>query len=257
MADINGSAGGVLQRLNAEWHHLAGSPATAAALQRWTRHEPALAGVTDLHTLHDVVHDRDHWHRADTILAALTRLAAVDGHNDPLAARVLLQLLVPRAAALSRHLAGIIGDYDTAQATVLSELAIGIRTFPWQRRPRAIAANLLLDAKQRIIRSRRRNRHETPTGLAIDAQVSDLATADNTDTGLLAVRELLTRACRTGIIDTFEANLLFAHHALDIPISQLVPQLGKSRSSLYAIRADAEKRLRKALAADPASTREG
>jgi hypothetical protein len=238
----------LLLRLNAEWNYLASSPASTATLQRWASHEPVLISFTDLHILRDVVHDRSDLDRSDKLLAALTRLGAIDGHNELLAARVLLQLLIPGAVRLAQHLTRIVGDRDTAQATVLSDLAILIRTFPWQRRRHRIAANLLLDTRQKILRCRQlRGGYETPIGLHPDPQeVTGTTTPDPTDTTFLA-RDLLTNACRTGVIDTFEARLLLANHVLDIPLSQLVSRLGRSRASLYAIRAAATERLRHAL----------
>src|SRR5690606_40009859 len=82
------------------------------------------------------------------ILAALVRLAAVTGHGDQFAARMVLQLLVPGAIRLARSLAAHGGDLAAIEAAVFAELAILIRTYPWQRRPRSTAANLLLDCRQ-------------------------------------------------------------------------------------------------------------
>lgn len=232
------------RRLDAEWEQLVAAPATAAALARWGRLEPDLAGWSDLDALRATVHDRSNLERSDRILAALTRLAAVTGHGDTLAARVVLQLLVPGAIRLGHSLAEMIGDRATSEAVVFAELAILIRTYPWRRRPHRIAANLLLDCRQRIIRNQQRTRLETCVGL----QLHDTAAVAWEDRdGDLALRDLLQWACRCGVLNRFEAQLLVANHVAEIPMNQLAARFGRSRSTLFTIRASAEERLRRAL----------
>lgn len=232
------------RRLDTEWQHLVTSPAAAAALARWRHLEPALDGLANLDTLRTAVHDRTNLERGDQILAALVRLAAVTGHGDQLAARVVLQLLVPGAIRLGQSLATMIGDPATSEAAVFAELTILIRTYPWQRRPGRIAANLLLDCRQRLIRHYHRTRPEICAGLWLyDTSVP--SQADGTDR--LALHDLLWWARRRGILNRFEAQLLVASHVADIPMNQLAAQFGRSRSTLFTIRASAEERLRRAL----------
>ncbi|MPZ27292.1 MAG: hypothetical protein GEV12_13000 [Micromonosporaceae bacterium] len=239
-------------RLDNEWLHLVSSPATAAALARWGRLEPALDGWADLDALRAAVHDRADLERGDQILAALVRLAAVTGHGDVLAARVVLQLLVPGAIRLGQSLAAMVGDQHTSEAAVFAELTILIRTYPWQRRPRRIAANLLLDCRQRLIRTHHRTRPEISAGLSLHDTTSTATTAADNDERL-ALHDLLWWARRHGILNRFEAQLLVASHVADIPMSQLVNRFGRSRSTLFTIRASAEERLRRALTASPVS----
>jgi hypothetical protein len=235
------------RRLDAEWRHLATSPAAAAALTRWSRLEPAIGGWADLDSLRAAVHDRADLARGDEILAALVRLAAVTGHGDVLAARVVLQLLVPGAIRLGQSLAPMIGDPATSEAAVFAELTILIRTYPWQRRPRRIAANLLLDCRQRLIRHHHRVRPEISAGLSLHDTFPEVADSDER----LALHDLLWWARRRGILSRFEAQLLVASHVADIPMNQLAVRFGRSRSTLFTIRASAEERLRRALTAGP------
>src|SRR5690606_17263358 len=88
-APADPSTAGLLARLDSEWRHLAHSRATAAVLRSWGTREPALAGWADLDELRAAVHHRADPVRADRLLAALVRLAAVDGHDDRLAARTV------------------------------------------------------------------------------------------------------------------------------------------------------------------------
>lgn len=231
-------------RLDVEWEHLRRSPQAADALARWGQVEPALAGWPDLDRLAAAVQDRSDPAGCDRILAALVRLAAVTGHGDQFAARMVLQLLVPGAIRLARSLAAHGGDLATIEAAVFAELAILIRTYPWQRRPRSTAANLLLDCRQRLVRGYQRTRAEVSVGLELGESHAGAA-ADGDDP--LALKDLLWWAHRHGVLDPFEAQLLVASHVQQIPMTELASKLGRSRSSLFMIRSSAEKRLRRAL----------
>jgi hypothetical protein len=234
----------LIARLDAEWQHLAGSRATATTLAGWRRLEPVLAGHRDLESLRTVAHNRADPTAADALLAALTRLAAIDGHDQPLAARVILQLLLPGAIRLAGSLRGMLGT-DAAGA-VLGEVAIGARTYPWRRRPRAVAANLLLDARLRLTRRFHRHGRETPTGLVPDHDDCGTTVMEYAE-ATLAVHHLLAWAQDNGVLDAFETRLLIACHLQDQPISQLVTPLGTSRARLYTTHAAAVRRLRHAL----------
>jgi hypothetical protein len=238
------------RQLDAEWERLATAPSTRRALARWSSVEPALAGWSDLEQLRGVAHDRTDPARADQILAALVRLAALDGHADRFATRVLLQLLIPGAVRLAGSLAPMLGDRSAAEAAVFAELAIGIRTYPWRRRPRRVAANLLLDCRQRLTRRHQRTRPEVPAGVGsdLDPQIPDTSSIEAAEAAV-ALRDLLAWARRHGVLDPLEARLLLASHVHDIPVSELVAVFGRSRSSLFAARASAERRLRQALTA--------
>lgn len=241
-------------RLDTEWQHLVTAPATADAIAKWHHLEPELAGYSDLESLRDAVHDRTDLDGGDRILAALVRLAAVTGHGDTLAARVVLQLLVPGAIRLGHRLSTMIGDRVSSEAVVFAELTILIRTYPWQRRPRRIAANLLLDCRQRLIRSYHRTHPEICAGLTIH---DPAAITEHHHDDELALHDLLRWARRRGILNKLEAQLLVASHVADIPMNQLVTRFGRSRSTLFAIRASAEQRLRHALSSGPASPGRG
>lgn len=236
-------------RLDAEWEQLAGSFRAARALRRWAEREPMLASFPDLHWLRATVHDRGTPERSDHLLGALVRLAAVDGGDDQLAARTVLQLLLPGALRLAGTVAAASRDPVDAEAAVLAELMIGIRTFPWRRRRRAIAANLLLDTRQRLFRSRHRTGREVATGLDREAPAGSGTPATELDQdGSVALNHLLRWAQQQRILDRFETTLLVGWHVYEIPVGQLVTRLGRSRSRLFQIRADAERRLREALA---------
>jgi hypothetical protein len=86
---------------------------------------------------------------ADEVIGALVRLAAADGADDPDAVLVLLHLLSGGVRALAAKLAHL---SDNILPLVVGELTCRIRRYPWQRRTRAHAKNLLLDTKQALLR---------------------------------------------------------------------------------------------------------
>jgi len=114
---------------------------------RWALVEPALlmvGGPSGLPAALARGVDRD---SADALLGALIRLAAADGGDEQDAVLVVLHALADGAAALARQVAHRTAD---SLSVVVGELTCQIRAFPWRRRTRAYAANLLADTKHQL-----------------------------------------------------------------------------------------------------------
>ena len=92
---------------------------------------------------------RPHPADADRVLLALVRRAVA---GDALAARVLLQLLLPGTRALARRWWAL-GDADERAAAAVTAVYHRIRRYPIERRPGRVAANILLDAAQELRRA--------------------------------------------------------------------------------------------------------
>ncbi|WP_430787117.1 hypothetical protein [Actinoplanes sp. G11-F43] len=239
---------GLLRRMEAEWQALVVSRTAGAALTRWAATEPALAPFTDLQAVRTATEDRLDKDRSDEILAALARLAARDGGDDELAARVLLQLMLAGAVRLIRRITAVTGDPVEAEADVLTELSTLIRTYPWRRRPKRIAANLLLDCQQRLSRAARRDQGSVPVGLLpVDENEPD-PRAEHEAGERVEVIDLFLWARRTGVLSGEEALLLAAHRVDEAPVRSLTGRFGRSATGLFALRSQAEQRLRTALA---------
>jgi hypothetical protein len=133
---------------------------------RWLEAEPALATVgclPELHALRGLV--------ADGPLGALVRLAARDGGDDELAGIAVVHQLEGGVRRLVRRL----GDQsDDIEAVVIGALWEKIRTFPWRRRTRAYAANLILDTKTAVMVQLQpgRTRHGREALVFVDATTS-------------------------------------------------------------------------------------
>ena len=96
---------------------------------------------------------------ADQVLAAIVRRAA----TDQLAARIVLQRVFPPMLAIAKRRGKIRSlGFDYAFSLVLSHAWEVIRTYPIERRPRKIAANIVRDIEYFafVRRERRRPTHE-------------------------------------------------------------------------------------------------
>lgn len=132
----------------------------------WAREVPALATMTTINDLPAMVDAHLPLARADHVIGAFVRLAAADGADDPDALLVLLHLLsggVHTLAAKLWHLS------DNILPLVVGELTCRIRRYPWQRRTRAHAKNLLLDTKQALLRGElRQGLPDQPSVVLVD-----------------------------------------------------------------------------------------
>ena len=130
-------------------------PSLAERLERcgrwplWVSAEPVLACASGLEEVAALAGDRAHPGRADELLAALVRLGAVDGGNDQEAAHAVALLLATGADRLAGQLRNLSADIDQM---VAGQVWLQIREFPWRRRRRAIAKNILMDARRALLR---------------------------------------------------------------------------------------------------------
>lgn len=83
------------------------------------------------------------------MLLALVRRAVV---GDDLAARVLLQLLLPGTRNLARRWWAL-GDHEERAAAAVTAVYQRIRVYPIERRPGRVAANILMDAARELRRA--------------------------------------------------------------------------------------------------------
>jgi len=193
-----------------EWDHLRVSPTAAREVRDWDL--PADAGgpveVDDGSAL-DALLDRTGFlgqhadDRADRALLGLVRLA----RTNELAARIVLQRLLPALVAVARRRGPLQGGAQRAFDELVATAWIAIRTYPVERRPAKIAANLVRDAEYRaFVRSARLRAATEQIGLpdqAVDggAAALDGRAAGSADGPLAEVVELLSVARRVGLAD--------------------------------------------------------
>ena len=129
--------------------------AGARALRRWADTDEELRDFGDLAELVAFVHRRDRVCEADRILFWLVCRAS----TDDLAARTVLACMMPGAKNLMCCYLWAHADADDSATSVLEAMWERIRTYPCERRPAKIAANIQLDTRQRISRRAAREKH--------------------------------------------------------------------------------------------------
>lgn len=132
------------------WSELLARLSDRDALTGWGLADPRLAGLADVdRDLLPVLAEGRCPARADEITAALAQLAAAHGGDDLDAMSLLLHLCSGWVGTLCRQLADLTPDI---QAVVVSELALQLRCYPWQRRRGSTMANLRMDTKHAVLR---------------------------------------------------------------------------------------------------------
>jgi hypothetical protein len=167
------------QQLGVTWSALSERVERSGRWSAWVAAEPVLAGVNGLEDVLAITQDRADPGRADALLAALVRLGAVDGGDDQDAAHAAALLLDGGAGRLAGQLRKLSRDIDQM---VAGQVWLQIREFPWRRRRRAIAANILMDVRRHVLRdlgvdTRRASRGVEVTLVDTTADVSALDAA--------------------------------------------------------------------------------
>jgi len=176
----------VFDLLDREWQQLAGKRSAARRL-----------GVGSLADLERQVRTAGP-EAADRILLGL--VTRVIRHDDPLAARVLLQLLLPGTRNLARRWWAL-GDPDERAAAAVAAVYHRIRTYPLDRRPGRIAANILLDAAREL-------RRAVPRVVTTPMAEPRAAGPEPASNPAIELAEVLTDAVDDGVLDARDARLI-------------------------------------------------
>jgi DNA-directed RNA polymerase specialized sigma24 family protein len=216
--------------LDREWQQLARG-ALPARLREWAEREPALAPFVDPARLLEFVRGSASAAMKDELLRPLVRIAA----DDPLAARVVLQLLLPGLKRIAARTLHDLSERDELWELLLAHAWERIRRYPLARRPRHIAANVLLDTLKRTMREleRRRRRH-SDTGAAVTAPAPDQRSE---------IAHLLLEAVSAGAISQLEARIIFETRIEECPLAELAGELGLTYNACKIRRQWAEQRL--------------
>jgi hypothetical protein len=232
------------------WQALVQRLEATDALGRWAVDDQRIA------CLHDVAHELlpllavgADPARADDILCALVRRAAIDGGVDDDALLLTLHLLsdwvCPMAVQFHDLAPGMVG-------VIVSELTCQIRTYRWQQRRRAVAASLRWDTRRAVLAqfrpstSRHRYRAERlldPLSPQWQATLlgRPITAAEDQDIDLAA---LLGWAARCGV-DRNDIALLVrteqvrADADLEAPDDLVAAEFGLSRRTFFRRRARA------------------
>lgn len=220
-----------------EWDRLVTTPTATTTLRRWGNEDPNLAGLGTMAELVDAAHSRTDPARSNDILFALARRAG----TDSLAARTLLQLMLPGLYALTRRCRRL-GPFDDRASMVLATAFERIRTYPLTR-PGRVATNIMLDTMRRVYDAARvQDRLDDHDNLDPDEQGPE-----RSETGELL--ELLAWARERGHLSSEAASLIALVRVVEVPVVDLVGRFGNDPQSIRRRRQRAEGRLREAVLA--------
>ena len=176
---------------------------------------------------------------ADAVLLALVR-RAVGG--DDLAARVLLQLLLPGTRNLARRWWSL-GDHDERAAAAVAAVYARIRRYPLARRPGRIAANVLLDAARDLRRAVPPTATCTSADPAVLAGVAGERASAPPDTAAVELAAVLCDAVDDGTLDRRDAQLIAQSRIAGHRVADLAVRHGLGSRTLWDRRQRAERRL--------------
>ncbi len=227
----------LFRTLDLDWRLLGASRRTEQAMRRWAP-DPVLGR---LGCLDDVVRgtSRDvERSEANALLLALVRRARA----DELAGRAVLQALIPGLVIVTRRLGGA-RDPDVASDVVTEALA-RIRNYPIEARPRAVAANVILDVFQRVLR-RRQGRDPLAT-----AELSEDSPAPSAAPGEPAAGwTCLDEAIDSGAVCLADAATVVDGFVDRVPLAEAARRAGCQPHAMHKRRVRAMRRVRLAVGA--------
>lgn len=242
--------------LGHEWDALCARPATQLTLKAWGREDDAFAGFATLGDLVARIENRQTpLAEREEVLSSLACLAS----SDELAARTLLQLMLPGIKALLRRFYWS-GDAERT-ADVVATVYARIRAFTPSPRPTWVARRLFECARRRlrttVEQQHRQALHEdrwthegagTEPGerplLASDILAAELAVRPHSAADELA--ELLEWATAQGHLRPDEAELIRLYRLDHVPAAEVCALRGGAPASLERRRQRAESRLKAA-----------
>jgi DNA-directed RNA polymerase specialized sigma24 family protein len=223
-----------IARLERDWRRELASAALAHHLRRWQAIEPALRPFTDPAAVLRFLRRSAPGERQDWVLRALLSRSS----EDPAAARLVLHALLPGLKRLSARLLIDVRDQEELWSALLSGAWQRIRGYPIERRPRRIAANVLLDTMHDAVAAHRRavrDRAELDFAPARPALTRPELDSD--------VEALLGGAVCAGAVTAAEAELILRTRIDGVSLVSLAGAEGVGYDALRVRRRRAERRL--------------
>lgn len=228
----------VFDQLDAEWRYLNSTTLYQRECDCWIVRYRAFAGSTDcadiVATLLDPGCGYEH---KDSMLRALVVQASREGDANPVAARVAMQAMLPGVRSRARGFHHC--DHDDAAAAMLAGMVEAIATYPYERRPRRVAANLLWLAFDRALRTTRAKNVEIPAGL-------DLTEPAPVASSSVELLDVVQSAVLARVLRPDEATLVVRRRLTDMPRAEIAAEAGVSENVIYRRQYHAERRLRDA-----------
>lgn len=228
----------ILAALDNDWTVLSRDRSAQRQFLRWKQEDPALASIEDLAGLLAVANNRTDLEAGDAVLAALARRAP----TDTLAAQVLLHALLPGLKRVIRTCWRRRGADDFASEVITVALE-RIRCYPFDRRPQRIAANVLRDVRQRVLRQlARQQRLADRLGRPVPFDEERISSG-NESTPTEELIDLVSDAVRTGHMSPRGGRLILLYRVLGVPTRTLAAAEGRQPHAVERGRQRAEAEL--------------
>jgi hypothetical protein len=245
------SASSFVGRLNLEWESLRTDPSANAQVAIWASTDRRLTGLTTVAMIEEAVAGLWAGDRVDGIFYSLARRAAGNGPSASLAARVLTQLMLPKAILIARTAAAELHDREEQVQLAVCALYEVIRTFPIDSRKEHIPSHIAWDTAHAVRRSVLAQTSEIP-----DDQLATRPTPQSEPNASEQIARLLAWAVAEDVITTSEARLLTARYCADAScrptwksIGSLSQVAAETGISLVAARQRCSRAVRKLAAA--------
>ncbi len=249
----------LVDELEREWERLESGGEADAALGRWRQSEPALGFATAGDLVAFLADSTVDGEGHDRVLGALLGLAGV----EPLAARLVLQRFLPACKRMlgwrrARERLGV----DEWVGLVVSTAFEVIVTYPLQRRPRRIAANIVCDLRKRLSAvlaeaagaagqlaedQGEPEGDETLVHSRVRPRRPTLEEWGEAEPSTVEVTETLRWAIRHGHVSVGAARLIVVSRVGGVPLERMAQESGQVGATLRQRRHRAERRLREAL----------
>jgi len=219
--------------LEPDWRHELVAPPLRSRFRAWQEAEPALAVFRDPAALLRFLRGPGSGARKDEVLCALLRRA----RWEPIAGRVVLEAMLPGLKNLAGRLLTDVRDREEVWSVLLACAWERIRSYPVGRRPRRVAANVLLDSLNGTLATFSRARRDPAVG------AGGLSYSVEAVSATVGVDALLDAAVSAGAVSRDEAELVLATRVDGVPLSVLARAQGVSFDTLKHRRGRAERRL--------------
>lgn len=230
----------IFNHLDREWDHLLAGRRLDRALAQWRGLDDRLNDFGCVRKLLALLEDQDAApERQSEVLLALLSLA----RTDELARRLLLQRFIPALKSIAGWKQPL-RQVDWAAMVVAAAYEV-IVTYPVERRPRRVAANIVWDVRKRMyaaLGEHRRWLGELSTGEPEDTRIApDVAEA-------VEAADLLRWVADRCRVPRDVARLIVLTRTVGFQLEELAERHGVPSSRLRQRRWRSEKRMREALA---------
>ncbi len=229
----------IFDHLDREWARLVASGALDLAVARWGRRDARLRSFQGIRPLFDHLRYRevDPDEHSEVLLGLLTT-----AREDRLAARVVLQRFVPglkRIAAWGHPFTQV--EWD---GHVVAEAFEVIATYPIERRPSKVAANIMMDVRKRLYALL--SEYRTSQAELTHQPIHPEAVAPDPFDPIEAAQLIDSSRRRVGL-PADAAQLILLTRVLGFSVMEIAQRVGVPSARLRKRRWGAEQRIREVL----------